>query len=112
MDLPPSRRKIDVDKNSSNQTEKLFGVVGGIVIVASLCCCWGTNKRHVDLVLATYFANVNSCFLTGDKLLLRVRGAPLALIHVSSDPLPHLRDIICAINGTLLLPMDRSFKTI
>uniref|UniRef100_A0A0D3B6V4 Uncharacterized protein n=1 Tax=Brassica oleracea var. oleracea TaxID=109376 RepID=A0A0D3B6V4_BRAOL len=27
----------------------------------------------------------------GDKLLLRVRGAPLALIHVSSsDPLPHL----------------------
>ncbi|WZZ85831.1 hypothetical protein YC2023_114410 [Brassica napus] len=30
-------------------------------------------------------------FALGDKLLLRVRGALLALIHVSSsDPLPHL----------------------
>ncbi|KAH0917796.1 hypothetical protein HID58_025456, partial [Brassica napus] len=41
-----------------------------------------------------------------DKLLLRVRGAPLAPVHVSSsDPLPRLsikstpiiRDIVCAV---------------
>ncbi|CAN6826576.1 unnamed protein product [Brassica oleracea] len=58
-----------------------------------------------DLPLTHVFPPIfqPNCFW--DKLLLRVRGAPLALIHVSSsDPLPHLsikntpivRDIICA----------------
>ncbi|KAF3605331.1 hypothetical protein DY000_02049787 [Brassica cretica] len=47
--------------------QKLFGVVGAIVVVASLCCRWGPTK------------------------VMSIWGAPLSLIHVSSsDPLPHL----------------------
>ncbi|WZY85671.1 hypothetical protein YC2023_032055 [Brassica napus] len=61
--LPPSRRKIDVDKNSSNQTEAETVWSGWRYSHCSIpMLLLGTNKRHVDLVLATYFANVICVF--------------------------------------------------
>ena len=35
MDLPPSRRKIDVDKNSSNQTEVKVVALCSVYLIAS-----------------------------------------------------------------------------